>query len=98
WAGTPAIHLCDVGFLERMTRDPERLPFHLARKKVPHIDEAGRPVEPAAENGLKFERFIFDVLPAAERWAVVETTRAEEFAPLKNAGGEDSPATVEQAL
>jgi UDP-N-acetylglucosamine/UDP-N-acetylgalactosamine diphosphorylase len=98
WAGNPAIHLFDVGFLERMTRDPERLPFHLARKKVPHIDEAGRPVEPAAENGLKFERFIFDVLPAAERWAVVETTRAEEFAPLKNAEGEDSPATVEQAL
>jgi UDP-N-acetylglucosamine/UDP-N-acetylgalactosamine diphosphorylase len=98
WAGNPAIHLFDVGFLERMTRDPKRLPFHLARKKVPHIDEAGRPVEPAAENGLKFERFIFDVLPAAERWAVVETTREEEFAPLKNAEGEDSSATVEQAL
>jgi UDP-N-acetylglucosamine/UDP-N-acetylgalactosamine diphosphorylase len=98
WAGSPAIHLFDVGFLERMTRDPEGIPFHVARKKVPHIDAAGRPVEPAAENALKFERFIFDVLPRADRWTVVETLRAEEFAPLKNATGDDSPATVERAL
>ncbi len=98
WAGNPAIHLFSVEFLEWMTRDPERLPFHVARKKVPHIDAQGRPVEPAAENALKFERFIFDVLPAADRWVLVETTRAEEFAPLKNATGDDSPATVEQAL
>jgi UDP-N-acetylglucosamine/UDP-N-acetylgalactosamine diphosphorylase len=98
WAGNPAIHLFSVEFLERMTRDPTRLPFHVARKKVPHIDAHCRAVEPAAENALKFERFIFDVLPAAERWVLVETTRAEEFAPLKNATGDDSPATVEQAL
>jgi UDP-N-acetylglucosamine/UDP-N-acetylgalactosamine diphosphorylase len=98
WAGNPAIHLFSVEFLERTTRDPERLPFHVARKKVPHIDAEGRPVDPKAENALKFERFIFDVLPAADRWVIVEATRAEEFAPLKNATGDDSPATVEQAL
>lgn len=98
WAGNPAIHLFDVEFLKRMTSDPERLPFHLARKKVPYLDAQGRLVEPETENALKFERFIFDVLPAAERWLLLETTRAEEFAPLKNASGEDSPATVEQAL
>jgi UDP-N-acetylglucosamine/UDP-N-acetylgalactosamine diphosphorylase len=98
WAGNPAIHLFDVAFLDKMTRDPEALPFHIAKKKVPHIDDAGRPVEPKAENALKFERFIFDTLPAADRWAIVETTRESEFAPLKNAEGEDSPATVEAAL
>lgn len=97
WAGSPAIHLFDVGFLERMTREPQYLAFHVARKKVPHIDANGRSVEPTTENALKFERFIFDVLPAAERWTVVEARR-EEFAPLKNAEGPDSPATVEQAL
>jgi UDP-N-acetylglucosamine/UDP-N-acetylgalactosamine diphosphorylase len=74
------------------------MPFHVARKKVPHIDEGGTKVEPASENALKFERFIFDVLPAARRWTVVETTREEEFAPLKNAAGADSPATTEQAI
>lgn len=98
WAGNPAIHLFDVAFLEKMTRDPEMLPFHIARKKVPHIDENGQPVEPAKENALKFERFIFDTLPAADRWTIVETTRDGEFAPLKNADGDDSPATVEAAL
>jgi len=55
-------------------------------------------VQPSRENALKFERFIFDVLPLAERWALVEARRAEEFAPLKNATGADSPETVRRAL
>ena len=98
WAGSPAIHLFSVEFLERMTADPDKLPLHLARKKVPHIDERGEHVEPKVENAMKFERFIFDVLPAAERWTVVESLRADEFAPLKNATGADSPAMTEDAL
>ncbi len=98
WAGNPAIHLFDVAFLEQMTRDPEKLPFHLARKKVPCLGADGQLIDPPKENALKFERFIFDTLPAAERWLLVETTRASEFAPLKNASGEDSPATVEAAI
>jgi len=98
WAGSPAIHLFSVEFLQRMTRNPQALPFHIARKKVPHVDEAGTLITPKVENALKFERFIFDVLPAADRWTVVEALREDEFAPLKNAEGADSPATVEQAL
>jgi UDP-N-acetylglucosamine/UDP-N-acetylgalactosamine diphosphorylase len=98
WAGSPAIHVFDRAFLERVTGHADSIPFHVARKKVPHVDGEGRPVEPKAENALKFERFIFDVLPLARRWVVVETTWAEEFAPLKNATGADSPATVEQAI
>ncbi|MGH7172386.1 MAG: UTP--glucose-1-phosphate uridylyltransferase, partial [Gemmataceae bacterium] len=43
-------------------------------------------------------RFIFDVLPLAERWLVMETAHREEFAPLKNAEGADSPKTVHAAL
>jgi UDP-N-acetylglucosamine/UDP-N-acetylgalactosamine diphosphorylase len=96
--GSPAIHLFDLEFLIRLTEGAGKLPFHLARKKVPHIDETGRVVEPDKENALKFERFIFDVLPLAERWLVVETSHREEFAPLKNAEGADSPRTVEVAL
>ncbi|MGE3809223.1 MAG: UTP--glucose-1-phosphate uridylyltransferase [Gemmataceae bacterium] len=96
-AGSPAIHFFALEFLERITQKPDALPFHLARKKVPHIDRAGRAIEPEKENALKFERFIFDVLPLAERWTVVETSYAEEFAPLKNASGADSPQAVAQA-
>jgi UDP-N-acetylglucosamine/UDP-N-acetylgalactosamine diphosphorylase len=98
WGGNPAIHIFDRAFLERMTAGQGRLPFHLARKKVPHVDDSGRLVQPERENALKFEMFIFDVLPQAERWLLVETTREEEFAPLKNASGADSPQAVAQAI
>jgi UDP-N-acetylglucosamine/UDP-N-acetylgalactosamine diphosphorylase len=98
WAANPAIHLFDVGFLRRVTRDAASMPWHLARKKVPHVNERGETVQPAEPNALKFERFIFDVLPLAERWTIAPTTRAGEFAPLKNADGADSPATVRAAL
>jgi UDP-N-acetylglucosamine/UDP-N-acetylgalactosamine diphosphorylase len=98
WAGSPAIHFFDVDYLTRMTTGAGLIPFHVARKKVACLDEAGLPTKPQAENALKFERFIFDVLPLAERWAVVETSRREEFAPLKNATGDDSPETAKQAI
>jgi UDP-N-acetylglucosamine/UDP-N-acetylgalactosamine diphosphorylase len=98
WAGNPAIHLFSVDFLRRVTRGDTRLPFHVARKKVPHLDENGRDVHPEKENALKFEMFIFDALPMAERWVVVESLRREEFAPVKNASGVDSPETAKQAI
>ncbi|HZY89544.1 MAG TPA: UDPGP type 1 family protein, partial [Gemmataceae bacterium] len=98
WAGSPAIHFFDLDFLARVTDGPTPMPFHVARKKVPHLDESGREVQPRKENALKFERFIFDALPMAERWTVVEASRREEFVPLKNATGADSPEEVKQAL
>lgn len=97
-AGSPAIHIFDVGFLKRITQGETRLPFHYARKKVEYTDAAGKPVTPAKENALKFELFIFDALPLAERWLVVESRREAEFAPVKNATGVDSPETCRQAM
>ena len=97
-AGSPAIHLFDLQFLKRVTQGETRLPLHIARKKVPHVDEAGSPVTPATENALKFEMFVFDALPMAERWLVMESPRDEEFAPVKNADGADSPETAKQAI
>jgi UDP-N-acetylglucosamine/UDP-N-acetylgalactosamine diphosphorylase len=96
--GNPAIHIFDLPFLRRVTTGDLRIPFHVARKKVPYLDDNGNTVQPDKENALKFEMFIFDLLPRAERWTVVYTDRAEEFHPLKNAAGSDSPATVQQAL
>jgi UDP-N-acetylglucosamine/UDP-N-acetylgalactosamine diphosphorylase len=98
WAGSPAIHIFDLDFLAKVTRGSNRIPFHVAKKKVPHLDEHGNMVQPDKENALKFERFIFDVLPLADRWTVVETSREEEFAPLKNATGADSPDAVKKAI
>lgn len=96
-AGNPAIHLFAVEFLERLTATGG-LPYHVARKAVPHVDpETGEVVTPRGPNALKFERFIFDALPLADRWLAVETRREEEFAPLKNATGADSPDAVRAA-
>lgn len=97
-AGNPAIHIFGVPFLERVSSGAERLNFHVAKKKVPYWDgETGRAFTPTTENALKFELFIFDALPLADRWLAVETHRADEFAPLKNATGADSLQTC-QAL
>lgn len=97
-AGNPAIHIFSVEFLRRVT-GKGGLAYHVARKKVPHLDPAtGAAVTPATENALKFELFVFDALPLADRWLVMETGRAEEFAPLKNATGADSPDAVRAAL
>ncbi len=97
WAGSPAIHYFEVDFLEHVTGE-SRIPFHIARKKVPCLDAKGNLVQPEKENALKFERFVFDVLPLADRWTVVETPRREEFAPLKNASGADSPESARKAI
>lgn len=97
-AGSPAIHIFDIRFLMRITDDASMLPYHIARKKVPCLDAAGNPFEPTKENALKFERFIFDALPLADRWLVQEALRSEEFSPVKNKDGVDSPATARRDL
>ncbi len=68
------------------------------RSEVSFIDEDGRLVEPAAENAVKFERFIFDVLPLARRSLVVEARREDEFCPLKNKSGDFSVQHVQDSL
>ena len=91
-AGNPAIHIFDLEFLKRITGGRDRLGYHIAKKKVPHYDPAtGASVTPTTENALKFELFVFDALPLADRWLAVQTLREDEFAPLKNATGADSP-------
>jgi UDP-N-acetylglucosamine/UDP-N-acetylgalactosamine diphosphorylase len=85
WAGSVAIHVFRVEFLERMLAKRDALPFHIARKKVPHLNEAGQQVEPGEPNALKFERFIFDLLPHAKNPIVVEYAEHDVFAPVKNA-------------
>ncbi len=99
-AGNPAIHIFEIAFLCRITQGKCQLPYHLARKKMPYLDTSGsgQLQTPTTENALKFEMFIFDALPLADRWLCLETPREQEFAPLKNASGADSPATVRQAL
>ena len=98
--GSPAIHIFSVAFLRRLVAGRFQLPLHFARKKVDYLNEQGEKVVPESENVLQLETFIFDILPQAERWLAMETTQAEEFAPLKNGEQDatDNPRTVRQAM
>ncbi|KAI0720058.1 nucleotide-diphospho-sugar transferase [Cerioporus squamosus] len=79
----------------------EELAFHIARKKIPHVDLAsGESVKPTKPNGMKLEMFVFDVFPFTQHFAVLEVARADEFSPLKNAPGTgaDDPETSRRDL
>jgi UDP-N-acetylglucosamine/UDP-N-acetylgalactosamine diphosphorylase len=94
-AGNIAMHVLDREFIRRLA-DPASgasLPFHRAEKKIPTIDAAGAPVNPTRPNGIKFELFVFDALLFARRPVVLETRREDDFSPVKNATGVDSPET-----
>lgn len=94
-AGSIAIHVLDREFVRRMAKGGEgvALPFHRADKKIPALDAAGQLVKPEKANGVKFEMFVFDALPFARNPVVIETRRADDFSPVKNATGLDSPQT-----
>ena len=85
-AGSIAIHMFSRAFLDQIA---STLPWHKARKKVAALE--------GECNAIKFETFVFDVLPMAADSLVVQVKREDEFAPIKNANGDDSPATS-QAL
>jgi UDP-N-acetylglucosamine/UDP-N-acetylgalactosamine diphosphorylase len=100
WAGNIAVHVFNIDFLKQMAERPDSLPFHRARKKVPFVDESGQRVAPEEPNAIKFERFIFDLLPRATRPFFVEGVAAEVFAPVKNADGApaDTPAAAREQI
>ena len=100
WAGNIAVHVFDREFLQRTASDAEALPFHRASKKVPHIDASGELVSPETPNAIKFEKFIFDLMPLAKNPIVVEAEEKVVFAPLKNASGapKDTPEYVRDAI
>lgn len=100
WAGNLAVHVFDVNLLQRAASQADALPFHIAHKKTPYVNEQGQPITPVKENAFRFERFIFDLLHLAERALVVEVDPAEAFAPVKNADSEstDNPRLAKAAL
>jgi UDP-N-acetylglucosamine/UDP-N-acetylgalactosamine diphosphorylase len=97
--GSIAIHIISRTFIERLNAKGFALPYHRAVKKIPYIDiETGKKIEPQKPNGIKLETFVFDALPLAKESIILETLRSEEFAPVKNAEGADSPAVTKRMM
>ena len=96
--GSIAIHIISTDFIEKLNDHGFALPMHRAVKKIQHIDNAGNCVSPAEPNGVKLETFIFDALPLASKSIILQTERCEEFAPVKNATGTDSPEVTQKMM
>lgn len=98
WAGSIAIHLLSVDFVEGLNQGGFSLPYHRAAKNVPYLDEAGSRCEPTDKNGIKFETFVFDALNKARHSVTMEVRREQEFSPVKNATGDDSPRKAREDM
>lgn len=92
-----ALHLINRTFIDTLTSSNAsiELPYHSVIKATPFYED-GCIHTPAKPNTVRFERFIFDALPYANKPILVETNRALEFSPIKNAHGTDSIETASQ--
>jgi len=100
-AGNICNHFFTTDFLDKSVLPREKeLAHHIAKKKIPHVGQDGEIVKPSNPNGIKLEKFVFDVFPFSTNFACWEVDRDQEFAPIKNADGAatDSPTTSREAL
>ena len=72
----------------------KKLPYHIAHKKSEYMNKNGEFIKPTEPNVYKFETFIFDGWEYFEDIAVLRGKREEDFAPIKNKEGVDSPQTA----
>lgn len=94
-AGNIAVHLLDREFAQSMG-GPNGLKFHQAKKVVPYLDSQKQHIIPDQLNSIKFEKLIFDALAQAKNPILMEVSREEEFSPVKNAKGKDSPESCRE--
>lgn len=87
-------NLFSTSILEKIGE--ENLPYHVAFKKSNYIDENGNLIEPNEPNAYKFESFIFDSFSLLDDILLMRSKREEEFAPVKNKEGVDSPETARE--
>ncbi|XP_037548411.1 UDP-N-acetylhexosamine pyrophosphorylase-like protein 1 [Nematolebias whitei] len=100
-AGNICNHFFSRTFLQDVAEKfKDDLKQHAALKKVPYVDSCGNQLKPAEPNGIKMEKFVFDVFPFSRNFVVFEVIRKDEFSPLKNADGAalDTPTTVRTSL
>ena len=88
------LHIFSINILNELTRKP--IPYHTAHKKASYLNEDGDVIHPENPNAFKFERFIFDAFEKTDNIKILRVQREDEFAPLKNKEGQDSPKTAKK--
>ena len=89
--------MCNLYTIEAIEKiSKETLIYHSAFKKNSYIDENGREVIPTEPNSFKFESFIFDAFELFDDIAILRGKREDDFAPVKNKEGVDSPKTAKE--
>lgn len=83
------IHMYSLEFLNKAADGA--MPYHLALKKLEHLDSHLSVVK---EEVLKFEKFYFDAFKYADKHNTLQVDRKGEFSPLKNKVGNDSIETA----
>lgn len=86
------LNLFNISTLEKVKE--VKLPFHVAHKKSNIVDEIGNVIVPTEPNAYKFETFLFDVFSLIPEVGLLRGKREDNFAPIKNAEGVDSPETA----
>jgi UDP-N-acetylglucosamine/UDP-N-acetylgalactosamine diphosphorylase len=74
------------------------LPIHVVKKKIPYYTVDGDYIEPGEPNGYKFEELALDLVHLFDNCLPFEVVREKEFAPIKNASGDDSIDTARELL
>ncbi|BFF93182.1 UDP-N-acetylhexosamine pyrophosphorylase-like protein 1 [Drosophila madeirensis] len=100
-AGNICNHFFSSSFLQDIgSKFEQELKLHVAKKKIPFVDNAGKRLTPDKPNGIKIEKFVFDVFEFAQKFVAMEVLRDEEFSALKNAdvAGKDCPSTARSDL
>ena len=87
-------NLYTINAVEKISN--EILMYHCAHKKNSYIDENGKEVIPTEPNSYKFESFIFDAFEFFDDIAILRGKREDDFAPVKNKEGVDSPRTAKE--
>lgn len=89
--------MCNLYTIDAIEKaSTEHLMYHSAFKKNSYIDENGKEVIPEGPNSYKFESFIFDAFEFFDDIAILRGSREEDFAPVKNKEGVDSPKTAKE--
>ncbi len=89
--------MCNLFSIEAIEKvSKEYLMYHSAFKKNSYIDEDGREIIPEEPNSYKFESFIFDSFEFFDDIAILRGKREDDFAPVKNKDGVDSPKTAKE--